>query len=361
MSTTVSNDVPDVLGPLIVIPCLDEAAHLPGLLDQFAAECSEALVVVADGGSTDGTQQIARDHAATTSNIRLLHNPLRLQSAAMNLAAAVLGDGRPWIVRIDAHCVYPKDYVSRLIGAAERTGADAVTVSMITLAHGGFQSAVATAMNSMLGAGGSPHRRLGAGRFVDHGHHALISLEAYRRVGGYDETFSHNEDAELDARLLRGGFRIWLEPEIAVGYYPRNSPGALFAQYLKYGAGRARTVQRHRAKLKLRQIGPLAIPPIVVLAGTAPLAGWWVAAPAAGWTLAALVAGVVLGVRGRDAWGAASGVAAMVAHLAWSLGFWRQSLFGPRPGPEPSPIALTPSGSRTEEVPSARLGVRSLL
>ncbi len=332
-------------GPLIVIPCLDEARHLPRLLHHFSAYCPDALIVIADGGSTDGTLAIADEFAASATNVRLMNNPRRLQSAAMNLAARRFGEGRHWIVRVDAHCRYPADYVQGLIAAAERTGADAVTVSMITLRRGGFQTAIAAAMNSRLGAGGSPHRRRGSGRFVEHGHHALIALDAFLQVGGYDECFSHNEDAEFDNRLIRHGFRIWLEPSIAVGYCPRRALAPLFRQYLSYGAGRALTTQRHHARLKARQILPLAVAPAVILAAASPAAGalaWWLTAPMLVWLTAVLAAGVVVGVRARDPWAAASGVAASTMHLAWSLGFWGQRLFGRRPGPEPTAIAPSP-------------------
>ncbi|RVB01381.1 glycosyltransferase, partial [Mesorhizobium sp. M7A.F.Ca.CA.004.05.1.1] len=48
---------------LIVIPCLNEAAHIGALLDQLrpAAARLGARIIVADGGSTDGTLSIVED------------------------------------------------------------------------------------------------------------------------------------------------------------------------------------------------------------------------------------------------------------------------------------------------------------
>ena len=37
-----------------------------------------------------------------------------------------------------------------------------------------------------------------------------MRIAAFRAVGGYDESFSHNEDAELDYRLRQAGYRIWM-------------------------------------------------------------------------------------------------------------------------------------------------------
>lgn len=59
-------------------------------------------------------------------------------------------------------------------------------------------------------------------------------------VGGDGEAFTHNEDAKLDYRLRRAGFRTWLTGKTMMTYYPRASVSGLFRQYLSYGrAGRA--------------------------------------------------------------------------------------------------------------------------
>jgi succinoglycan biosynthesis protein ExoA len=210
-----------------------------------------------------------------------------------------------------------------LIAEARLTGADSVVVSMDTRGENAFQSAVAAAQNSVLGTGGSAHRLAGEGRWVDHGHHALFSLNAYRTVGGYDESFSHNEDAELDLRLSQLGGRIWLTDKARIGYYPRSTPGALWQQYFSYGRGRARTVLKHYTPLKIRQALPLAVAPAVATLALAPFF-WAFALPALVWMMAALSYGALLAVKRRDPAIALSGPAAMIMHLGWSTGFWAQ-------------------------------------
>ena len=82
----------------------------------------------------------------------------------------------------------PTDYCDRLVEEAAATGADSVVVSMATKGVGAFQKATAFAQNSKLGNGGSKHREGAEGHWTDHGHHALMRVEAFRAVGGYDET-----------------------------------------------------------------------------------------------------------------------------------------------------------------------------
>lgn len=322
-------EAPDTL---VVIPCLNEAAHIGDLLRRLAADpgCRRALIVVADGGSSDGTQAIVREWAQRDARIRLLDNPRRIQSAAMNLAVRNLGEGLDVLVRVDAHCRYPDAYVETVVAALRRSGGQSVVVPMVTEGRRCFQKAVAAAQNSRLGAGGSAHRIGGESGFIDHGHHAAWLISAYRAVGGYDEAFSHNEDAELDARLIASGARIWFAADAPIVYFPRSSPGPLFRQYLAYGRGRAMTVQRHSTRLKPRQLLPLLVAPACLASLAGPIF-WPAAVPAAGWAAVCILYGIALSLRTRSACAAASGPAAMIMHLAWSLGFIRQIVLGPRP------------------------------
>ena len=312
---------------LIVIPTLNEAWVIEKVLGQILDDdrLVDPLVVVADGGSTDGTRELVGRAAARDPRVQLLDNPARLQSAGVNLAVAARAGDRPWLVRVDAHSEYPKNYVSSLIEEAIRTGATSVVVSVNTIGATAFQRAIAAAQNSRLGAGGSKHRSASAGQWVDHGHHGLCSLAAYRRVGGYDESFSHNEDAELDIRLARSGGRIWLTDRVRSSYHPRRTPGALLRQYFNYGRGRARTVLKHRTPLKLRQALPLAVAPAVAGLALAPIL-WAFAVPALVWAAAATAGGAVLAARERDPALLLAGPAAMLMHLGWSAGFWAQLL-----------------------------------
>jgi rSAM/selenodomain-associated transferase 2 len=68
----------------IVIPVLDEARHLEILLPELAQTCAAAEVVVADGGSTDGSVEIAARGPGT----RVVASE-RGRARQMNAAAAV--------------------------------------------------------------------------------------------------------------------------------------------------------------------------------------------------------------------------------------------------------------------------------
>lgn len=319
---------------VVIVPALNEARHIGDCIrsliatDPFAARCP---IVVADGGSTDGTRAVVAEMTARHPNLKLVDNPGRLQAAAVNLALGPLGEGRRFLVRCDAHAVYPAGYVSRLLDAIEAQDASSVVVPMDAVAGPGcFARAVAWIVDTPLGAGGAAHRGGRRSGPVDHGHHAAFRMESFRGLGGYDESFATNEDAEYDRRLLAAGGRIWLEASIRVGYVPRAHPGALWRQYRRYGDGRARTCLKHRAMPRARQVIPavnlVLLVASILAAPFTPLGFVWPAV-----YLAALAgASAWMALRHGSACGLLAGPALAIMHLAWAIGFLGRLALGAR-------------------------------
>ena len=317
----------------VVIPVLNEARHIDTCIRSLMkgdARLAAIALIVADGGSTDGTQAIVRSLAAEFPNLRLIDNPARLQSAAVNLAARGAGAGRTVLVRCDAHAVYPDNYVMRVADALVRHGAASLVVPMDAVGASCFQRANAWIVDTPLGSGGSAHRGGRKSGEVDHGHHAGFDLKTFLALGGYDETFSHNEDAEYDTRLRKSGGRIFLDADIRLSYLPRATVGALARQYFNYGKGRARTLMKHGEKPKLRQL----IPPATLLAclagfAIAPFSLWGLLLPG-GYLAALAAASLLVAAKHKSACGLLAGLASATMHMSWSLGLFRQLLRGQR-------------------------------
>jgi succinoglycan biosynthesis protein ExoA len=316
----------------LVIPTLNEARNLRGVIDQLRDQARGQVreILIVDGGSTDGTCDIARELEREDPRIRLVANPKKLQSAAMNLAAERVSAEVVYLIRADAHARYPAGFVETLIAEAEATGAASVVNQLASEGVGCFQRAVAIVSNSRFGTGGSVHRVGGRSGYVDHGHHALFRKDWFQRIGGYDESFFTNEDAEYDTRLRAAGGTIWYTDDAPITYYPRRTPGALLHQYFRYGRGRAMTRAKHGERLRIRQL----VPPLLVLCLAACLAGalvqpWLLIVPAL-YFLA--VAGVTLLLAARARTGCALGAALAlpIMHIGWGTGFLVETLGGGR-------------------------------
>ncbi|HVY88052.1 MAG TPA: glycosyltransferase family 2 protein [Hyphomonadaceae bacterium] len=319
---------------LVAIPVLNEEAHIEACIRSLMSGDSRlaaADFVVVDGGSSDATRAIVERLGREFSNLRLMVNPRKLQSAAVNLASEGAKDKQRILVRCDAHAVYPPGYVMKVADSLVQRGCASVVVPMDAMGEGCFQRANAWVVDTPFGSGGSQHRGGRKSGYVDHGHHAGFDLKIFATAGGYDETFSHNEDAEFDARLRKIGGKIFLDADIRLGYFPRASLRALAKQYFNYGKGRARTLMKHGERPRLRQMIPpatlvaclagLAIAPLNPVALVLP--GGYVAA------LALVSAGMA--VKHKSACGLLAGLASAGMHMPWSAGFFWQMAKGQRP------------------------------
>jgi succinoglycan biosynthesis protein ExoA len=309
----------------IVVPTLNEEhyieACLESLVEQWPSHACEILVV--DGGSHDRTEEIVATFRVQHPIVRILHNPARIQSAAVNLAAQQAATEAAILVRADAHALYPPDFVKRCVAALQEHESTSVVVPMVTRANStvATQHAIAAAQSSRLGNGGAAHRVGGASRYVDHGHHAAFDLAFFRGIGGYDERFTHNEDAELDVRAAKFGGRIWMCTEAPVIYYPRDRFDRLAQQYYRHGRGRAYTLQKHRMKPKPRQMIPVFA--LIGCAGGVMIAPILpdIAVLSLCYPLLCLSWGLTQMFARRDRRLATSGVALMAIHLSWAIGF----------------------------------------
>jgi succinoglycan biosynthesis protein ExoA len=311
---------------LIVIPTLNEVEHIEQVVTGLLGEPERSLtqsVVVVDGGSTDGTRELLDGMLRRWPALTWIHNPERIQSAGVNLAVRRFGAEADVLVRCDAHAEYPRHFCRRLVETLERTGADSVVVPLDSRGKDGVERAIGLVSNSVIGTGGSQHRAGRRSGFVDHGHHAAFRVASFRAAGGYDTSFTHNEDAELDCRQRALGSRIYLDADIRVVYRPRRSLAQVYRQYFRYGAGRSRTVRRHPRSLRLRQ---LAVPGHLLACAASPVLGVSALWPFALWPVLYLLA--LGGFAARLAWKERAPSAllalpvALTMHTAWALGFY---------------------------------------
>ncbi len=237
----------------IAIPVYNEAAHIEPVINGFINQQYPSLVeiLIADGGSTDGTQDIVNKIAEENPKVKLLHNPQKIQSHALNI---MLKEAKGDIfLRADAHCIYASDYIEYCVQALLESGALNVGGAQRFVAKTAFQAGVALASRSILGNGGAKYRDTSYRGFADTVFMGCFWRKDLLDISGYNTECKTNEDAELNQKLLRKQVNaIYISPDIKVWYYPRSSPQTLWNQYFKYGRGRYITSRNHPHKSPLR-------------------------------------------------------------------------------------------------------------
>lgn len=321
--------IPDTAEELVsvVVPTLDEERSISICLDSVLAQTWRNLeVLVVDGGSTDRTCDLVAAYAAADPRVRLVPNPRRTQSAAMNTAVEHVTS--PWIVRVDAHSTVPSDYVAVIMehlptrrwgGVGGRKDGVATTVQ---------GRAIAAALGSRFGVGNSTYHHGLEPQEVDHIPFGAYPVDVIRELGGWDESIVANEDYEFDYRIRQSGRALLFDPRISIAWETRQDVAAFFQQYRRYGRGKAVVLQKHPSSASPRHLLPAAI--VAALVGAlaiSPIRPRWALAIVAPY-LAVLVAGTASVAPGRLDPRSVRWVPAAFAamHLGYGLGFWETTL-----------------------------------
>ena len=169
--------------------------------------------------STDGTRDIVREISANDERVRLVDNPRRTQSAALNLGIPMARG--EYIMRLDAHSVYPRNYLNLTLTTALRTNADNTGGAVATLRRGdGYQSALVQALTThKFGVGDSGFRTDAAEGPADTVPYGFFKRGIFGKVGLFDERLLRAQDYEMNRRIIHQGGTVWMNPEIQVHYY----------------------------------------------------------------------------------------------------------------------------------------------
>lgn len=267
----------DLLFVSVIIPCRNEQKYIGRCLDSiitndYPKEKIEVLVV--DGMSEDKTREVVARYSQKFTFLKILENSKKITPAAMNIG--IKNSKGEIIIKMDAHTVYEKDYISKCIKHLKESGADNVGGVLKTLPAKDtlVVKAIAISLSHSFGAGNS-YFRIGSKkpREVDTVAFGCYKKEIFEKIGLFNEKMAKIEDFELNYRLRKAGGKIMLFPDIRAFYYPssenlkdffhHNFTDGIWATYpLKYGF---QVSLRHLLPLIFVLTLPLSIWPYILL------------------------------------------------------------------------------------------------
>ncbi len=243
----------------VIMPVRNEAAFIERSLTAVLRQTypNDLLeVVVADGMSTDATREIIERLSGDTEvPIFVVDNPKLIAPTGLNCAfEKARGE---IIVRVDGHCEIEPEYVESCVSLLASGRADGVGGPIETIGESVRARAIALAMSSSFGVGGSAFRTIDDREMYTD----TVAFPGYTRAiiekaGPFNEELVRNQDDEYNFRIRKLGGRILLSPKIRSRYYSRATFKRLWRQYYQYGYWKVRVMQLHPRQMSARQFVP---------------------------------------------------------------------------------------------------------
>ena len=262
-------------GPTVatVIPVLNEMDHidrcLHGLLNQ-TLDPSKHMILVLDGGSTDGTyehvERVIKGHQGENwPTIVMETNPSRTVAHARNLALELLPESVEFLVEMIGHATVESTHLEDRLQAwtecqtmaVQPLAGVGVRVEAGEAQHHHVGHWVEGALASPLGRSGGQFSRFNQPEptnvpaFVMHNRKALESID------GWDESFITSQDSDLSMRLLKAGFDLYRHPLPRVSMHKRTSLMKWWKMGHRYGFWRTKVLQKHSTRAKWQEFLPI--------------------------------------------------------------------------------------------------------
>ncbi len=237
----------------LIMTVRNEASSIARLLDSIHAQSLQPdEIVIADGGSTDRTQEVVTSYMDRLP-VRLLAVPGANISQGRN--AAIRNASHDIIAATDAGVRLEPGWLGALVGLLldEGAGVDVVSGFFLPDPQSPFERAMgATVLPSL--------EDINPDKFLPSSRSVAFRKAAWEAVGGYPEWLDYSEDLVFDIRLKEAGYRFAFVPEAHVHFRPRSSLRAFFVQYYRYARGDGKADlwrKRHAIRYATYIAGPI--------------------------------------------------------------------------------------------------------
>jgi glycosyltransferase involved in cell wall biosynthesis len=248
-------DIPTVS---ITIPCRNEQTYIGKCLDSLVKlnySKEKLLVFVVDGKSDDSTVEIVQEYSENYPWIKLLENNKMYTPFALNIGLQA-SDASIKII-LGAHSELDANYVRNCVEVLQKKIDVGCVGGVIRNIYENYSSEViGLAMSSAFGVGDATFRTGGADGYVDTVAFGAYRNEVFEKIGYFDEDLVRNQDDEFNFRLIRNGYKIFLNNDIMSNYFVRGNYSKLYRQYYQYGYWKVFVNIKHRTVTTWRQLIP---------------------------------------------------------------------------------------------------------
>ena len=256
----------------VILPVRTEERYSDACVASIFAQddpADQMEVIFVDGCSEDRTVALLDRQREAHPQIIVLHNPNRTVPYAMNIGIA--HSRGEVIVRLDAHAEYPPDYVRLSVETLLTKECDNAGGVFETRGRGFMGDAIAEMLKTPLGVGNATYRLTTEDGYVDTVPFGCWRRELFDRIGGFDERMTRNQDNELNFRIRKNGGKVYLNHNIRVLYYCRDTLRGIMRMGYMNGKWNVITMTLVPGSMGVRHFVPLCfvLSPSVLLLLTA--------------------------------------------------------------------------------------------
>lgn len=243
----------------VILPVRNEERFITACVASIFAQDypqEQMEVIFVDGCSEDRTVELLHEMQKAHPQIVVLHNPNRTVPYAMNIG--IEKSRGEVIVRLDAHAEYPPDYIRLSVETLLTRECDNAGGVFETRGRGFMGEAIAEMLKTPLGVGNATYRLTQEDGYVDTVPFGCFRRELFERIGGFDERMTRNQDNELNFRIRKNGGKIYLNHNIRVLYYCRDTMRGIMKMGYMNGKWNVITMTLVPGSMGVRHFVPLA-------------------------------------------------------------------------------------------------------
>lgn len=187
-------------------------------------------IIIADGGSADDTVKLTKDFSKKYSlPVRVLH---RAGNRAIGRNFAIKNASHEYILCADAGCILDKDWVKNITKPIENGKANVVAGYYKGKAETIFQECIVPYILIM-------PDKVNQGTFLPATRSMAFTKAVWKKVGGFPEKYSHNEDYVFARKLKKEQAKIVFSKDSIVYWIPPKTIRQVFRTFWRFAYGDA--------------------------------------------------------------------------------------------------------------------------
>lgn len=190
-------------------------------------------VIIVDGGSTDNTLSAISNFQFTNSNKKIrIRVIVKKGNRSVGRNEAIRNSTGDIIACSDAGCILDKDWLKNIVKPFIDPKVDVVAGYYKGLPKSAFEKALVPFALVM-------EDKLDANNFLPATRSVAFRKSVWKKVGGFDEKLSNNEDYVFARKLKKNGAKILFAKDAVVFWKPRKNLKDAFVMFYRFAKGDA--------------------------------------------------------------------------------------------------------------------------